>query len=49
MSLCKEAILYHNQMQNSQSAKHGALHEVKLSLIIPLKPEPFPSDTPNSQ
>jgi len=44
-----EAKLYHNQMQSSESAKHGALYEVKLSLIISLKHETSPSDRPNSQ
>ena len=36
-------------MQSSESAKHGAMYEDKLSLIIPLKPKLCPSDTPNSQ
>jgi len=36
-------------MQSSESAKHGAMYEDKLSLIIPLKPELCPSDTPDSQ
>jgi hypothetical protein len=49
MALCKEVKLYHNQMQSSESTKHEALYEVKLSLIISLKPELCPSDTPNSQ
>ena len=49
MALCREAKLYHNQMQSSQSAKYGAVYEDKLILIIPLKPELCPSDTLNSQ
>ena len=49
MALCREAKLYHNQMQSSESAKHGALYEVKLRLIIPLKTKICPRDTPNSQ
>jgi hypothetical protein len=49
MALCKEAKLYHNQMQSSDSAKHAAFYEFKLSLLISLKPELSPSDTLNSQ
>jgi hypothetical protein len=49
MALCGEDELYHNQLQSCESAKYGALYEVKLRLIIPLKPKICPRVTPNSQ
>ena len=45
----REAKLYHNELHSCESAKHGALYEVQLSLIILLKPELCPSNTSNSQ
>jgi len=44
-----EAKLYHIQLQSSESAKHGELYELKLSLLILLKPVICSSKTPNSQ
>ena len=49
MTVCREAKLYHNQLQSSESAEDGDLYEVKLSLMISLKPALCPSDTPTSQ
>jgi hypothetical protein len=49
MALYKKDVLYHNQTESSDSAKHGALHEFKLSLIIPSNPQLCSSNTPNSQ
>jgi hypothetical protein len=39
MALCREAKFYHNQVESSESAKLVILYEVKLRIVLALKPE----------